>query len=122
MGAPGCCACSAADDSTATATTRTKVPCPQTIFDQDLLPALEQELQRYLHDTRIVETGTGYVTETTLARIVDESIRIGKLRMVENIECFCPKLQLGALGDGGALQQSHIIIIDARTGEVSPHG
>src|ERR1700678_1979834 len=97
------------------------MPRPQTILAKDRLLTLEQELQCDLHDTRIVETSTSHITETTLASVVDEPIRIRKLRMVEDIECFCPKLQLGALGDGGALQQSHIIIIDARTGEVSPH-
>src|SRR5215475_10618580 len=57
---------------------------------------LEEELQRNLHDTGIVSTS--YVTETTLAGVIDEPIRIRKLRMVEDIECLCPKLQLNALG------------------------
>src|ERR1700677_105406 len=96
-----------------------KCPAPKPPSSRDLL---EQKLQCHLHDTRIVETSTSHITETTLASVVDDAIRIRKLRMVEDIECFCPKLQLGALGDGGAFQQSHIIIIDARTGEVSPHG
>src|ERR1700735_2761475 len=103
MGAPGCCACSAPVDSSARIAARTKMPRPQTIFANDPLLTLEQELQCYLHHTRIVVTSTGYIAETTLASVVDEPIRICKLRMVEDIECFCPKLQLSGLGDGGAL-------------------
>src|ERR1700733_916835 len=122
IAAPGCCACSAAVDSSARIAAGTKTPRPQTIFANDPLLTLEQELQCYLHDARIVATGTSYITETTLPSVVDEPIRIRKLRMVEDIECFCPKLQLSGLGDGGALQQGHIVIVDARTGEGSPHG
>jgi len=62
---------------------------------------LEEELQRNLHDTGV--TGTSYKAETTLAGVVDEPIRIHKLRMVEDIECFCPKLQLSALGNVSTL-------------------
>ena len=62
---------------------------------------LEQELQGNLHDTRIA--GTSYITETTLAGVVDESIRIHKLRMIEDIECFGPKLQLSGLSNGSTL-------------------
>jgi hypothetical protein len=76
---------------------------PQNIFANDPLLTLEQELQCDLHDTGIVATSTSYITETTLASVVDEPIRIRKLRMVEDIECFCPKLQLSSLGNGGAL-------------------
>src|ERR1700691_388730 len=99
------------------------MPRPQTIFAKDPLLTLEQELQCDLHDARIVGTSSSYITETTLASVVDEAhrLRIRKLRMVEDVECFCPKLQFGALSDGGALQQSHIIIVEHRTGEVSPH-
>jgi hypothetical protein len=62
---------------------------------------LEQKLQGNLHDPRIV--GTSHIAETTLAGVVDEPIRICKLRMVEDIECFCPKLQLSGLGNGSTL-------------------
>src|SRR5262249_17499970 len=79
----------------------------------------KDDFQRHLHDTGIVRTS--YVTETTLAGIVDQPIRIGKLRMVKDIECLCPKLQLNVLGNISALQQSHIVIVDARAGEGSPH-
>src|ERR1700677_793807 len=106
MGAPGCCACStgaAGADSRARIAARTKMSRPQTIFANDPLFTLEQELQCHLHDTRTVETSTSHITETALPNVVDEPIRIRKLRMVEDIECFCSKLQLGALCDGGAL-------------------
>src|ERR1700678_1564747 len=102
MRAPGCCACSAPVEISARIAAETKMPRPQIIFSNPLL-TLEQELQCYLHDTRIVAAGTSHVTETTLTSVVDEPIRIRKLRMVEDIECFCPKLQFGGLGDGGAL-------------------
>src|ERR1700677_4353862 len=108
MGAPGCCACSAAVDSSARIAARTKMPRPQTILAKAPFLTLEQELQCDLHDARIVGTSSSYITETTLASVVDEAhrLRIRKLRMVEDVECFCPKLQFGALSDGGALQQS----------------
>lgn len=78
------------------------MPRRQTIFAKGPLLTLEQEFQRHLHDARIV--CRGYITESALAAVVDESIRILKLRMIEDVEGFCPKLQFGALGDGRALQ------------------
>src|SRR5579862_8145231 len=80
---------------------------------------LKDDFQRHLHDTGIVRTS--YIAETTLAGIVHQPIRISKLRMVEDIECLCPKLQLNILGDVSVLQKSHIIVVDPRTGEGSPH-
>jgi hypothetical protein len=56
-----------------------------------------------------------------LVGVVDKPIRILELRMVKDVESFCPELQFGALGDGGALEQSHIIIVEPRTREVPPH-
>src|SRR5277367_4228492 len=61
----------------------------------------KDKLQCDLHDTVIV--GPSYITETTLAGVVDEPIRVRKLRVVEDIECFCPKLQLSVLGNGSTL-------------------
>jgi hypothetical protein len=79
------------------------MPHPKTIFATNPLLTLEQEFQRYLHDTRLVATSTSYITETTQASVVDRTVWVRKLRMVEDVEGFCPELQLGALGDGSAL-------------------
>src|ERR1700677_164540 len=103
MGAPGCCACSAAVDSSARIAARTKMPRPQTILAKAPLLTLEQELQCDLHDARIVATSTSYITETALASVVDGPIRIRKLGMVEDVEGFCPELKFGALGNRSAL-------------------
>src|SRR5579859_5920845 len=83
------------------------------------LGMLKDDLQRHLHDTGIVSTG--YITKATLTGIVDQPIRIHELRMVEDIEGFGPKLQFDVLGNVGALQQSHVVIVDARAGERSAH-
>src|ERR1700733_11434353 len=121
MAAPGCCAFNATVENNASIATRTKMSRPQAIFVRDPLVTLEQELQCYLHDAGLVATSTSYITEPPLTAVVDRSVRIRKLRMVEDVEGFCPELQFGAFGNRGALEQSHIIIVDAGTGEVSPH-
>src|SRR5271154_4443228 len=124
MAAPGCCACSAAVESSARTAARKNSPCRHPILVTGPLQTSKQELQRHLHDTRIVVTSTSYITETTLASVVDHALLRTikrKLRMVEDVECLCPELQFGALCDGGGLQQRHIVVVEARTGEESPH-
>src|ERR1700735_29767 len=103
MAAPGCCACSAVVDSSASIAVRAKMPHPTTLFATNALLTLEQQLQCDLHDARLVATSTGYITETTLATVVDRPVRISKLRMVEDVEGFCPELQFRAFGSRGAL-------------------
>src|ERR1700733_2988636 len=105
-------------------------------LDEDALPPnhlrqkpsllrLEQEFQRYLHDTRVARIRD--IAEPTLHVVVKVAVRVSlrarlELRVIENVKGFCPELQLGTLGDRRTLEQGHIVIVDAWTRERSPHG
>lgn len=74
--------------------------------------ALEDHFQGSLHDARI--ECRCYAAETPT---VDISPRVSELRMIEYVEGLKPELQTRALGDLRILEQRHVVVIDAGSGE-----
>ena len=68
---------------------------------------LEHELQRELHDA----CGLGGSHKPEL-RVIDVSVRIVELRMIEDVECFCAELRRYAFGDLRLFQQGEVKVIE----------
>src|ERR1700689_3253536 len=81
---------------------------------------LKDELHRRLHQPR-----SGRAHDLSKRRTVDVAVYCGrplKLGVVEDVESFEPKLQRPGLLQRHALEQSHIVIVDARAVEESALG
>src|SRR6201999_4551997 len=83
-----------------------KIPSPPCSQLESTPHALKQELQRYLHDARLVVTRGNDIAKITLASIVDDSLRVLKreLSVVEDVKRLRAELQLRFFRNDEALQ------------------
>ena len=84
--------------------------------------ALERDFQSKLGQARIVDRICNR-SQGAVKRIPESGCKVGirqsKLRMIKQIEEFCPELHSRALGDAEVLDQREISVHEAWTGERS---
>jgi hypothetical protein len=94
------------------------LPSPPHLIVQILVSWLEKQLQRELHDPRVVRR----VDDPEGARLLIEyvSIWLTELCMVERVEELCAELEVHPLSNRGVFEQRNVPVVQSGRCEEAP--